>query len=70
MCSAVSLTIWTTRIALIRLQSALSTDKFRLNTAKTSYIFTYYRSLCDYLQVLSKSKTIPSLIILRIFITS
>ncbi len=70
MCSAVSLTIWTTRIALIWLQSALSTDKFRLNTAKTSYIFTYYTSLCGYLQVLSESKKIPSLIILRIFIMS
>ncbi len=41
-----------------------------MNTAKTSYIFTYYTSLCVYLQVLSESKKILSLIILKIFITS
>ena len=69
-CSAVSLKIWTTRVALIGLRSALRTDKFRLNTVKTSYIFTYYTGLCGHLQVLSESKKIPSLIILRIFITS
>ena len=48
----------------------MSTDKFRPNTAKTSYIFTYYTSLCGYLLVLSESKKIPSLIIPKIFITS
>lgn len=48
----------------------MSTDKFRLNTFKTSYIFTYYTSWCGYLQVLSDAKKILSLIILKIFITS